>query len=1402
MIPNFFKNSLIIQDQLPKFIVDDPRYATFVAFIEAYYEFLAEEKNVEDRTKNLLNYKDIDYTLDEFEKYFFNEFLPFFPKESLTDKRELVKISHELYQRKSTESSIKFLFRALYDSYTEVVNTKDFVLIPSSGKWNNHKAVRVKTTDPRFLHIKNYKLLGETSKSIAKIENSQNYQNNIEIFITDILREFISGEYVRVVSDLLQDVYFEGDILRAKIIGEIASLEVNPNQKGLNYKPGYPVTIIGGINPDIEYAKPAIAEVNEVTTGNLIDIKVIKGSYGFRLHPDTVINISGGGGTGATAQVTGVDLTNPSPVVLLIVDQIAPYENIYLTDVINNQELLTDQNEYELQFGEASLDLSPVEFIPQYYGFPANPYATIDTRLIDAFTFANFDAYPITEVSLVTKGNNYNEIPNIIACSLFDAYGTTYDLKDYGVLAPIRIEFGGYNYSVGDEIIFTGGSGAGAYANVTSVSANGTIESVDFYIDEENIFTLGGIGYGNESLPGLTINSEDNKIIELLATDWSEIDSNVIYFDDTSNLKSGMFVSGRGIATQTTYNYFQSNTRILTVYSDRVELDTPLIEVVYPENPFIFNGTALLKLDTILGDGTLFGANYDSIGAIKNFNILYNGEDYVTSPEISLRIIDIAVTNVNQLLLPEQTEIIYQGNDVDHPSFIANVEKLELLIDPKINNSFYLRVYNYHGIIDCNSPLYIDRDAKNTKTISFTIRNTLNDQGFSSGLKIYGNGGAKANGQFINGTVQLKGKYINHDGFLSDSNYLQSEIYNPYSYFLIAQKAFTASKEMVFDLINPGGKQVVYIDAEKSNPQIIFESDTNLYNSLLLKTVTNDQERDVFVGGLREINVLEGSNGYRLYPNTIIQINTTETESGFGANAIVTGVDEANIAPVRIVPVDRILPYANVYLWAKSYEFTANPSANIDTCLIDAFTFVNFDSFPISEVTIIDSGLNYFDHPNITAISQFTANEELFDLREFGILSPININYGGANYQVGDVVNIIGGSGVGAFANVSSIDANGTITKIDYIFNNDFLFTLGGLCYYERLPDYITISGQSNTQIIYGTGNVESTIITIEDYSIFDNVQTGMYVSGDGITSNANNYFGTDTIVISKDVGTNTIIISAAVASNSNNTTFKFDGTAQLSIFSILGDNADLEGEVNKTIKEKRKLIGSLIDTNVLKIYELRKELTGISLSSVLSENDYIEIVTETGQFIKSKILSIDNSRDIIYLKDHTILDLSNVAYGYANAESNTVTITALTGNYDLLNNGLYSNTQNYLYDIVSIGDSITIGNNHLVEINNIDYDNRILTLEPYVINEGSNVYPLLISFKRKIETSNVYINYKLEYAELLSSGNVVVTIYTVDSTHITGDSTKITIGTISDVETDNKTLTTESDELIYTPIH
>ena len=75
MLNNNQKTSLLVPSQLPEFIRDNPDYNNFVLFLQAYYEWLEQNNNITDRTKNLLNYKDVDATTSEFTQYFYNDFL-------------------------------------------------------------------------------------------------------------------------------------------------------------------------------------------------------------------------------------------------------------------------------------------------------------------------------------------------------------------------------------------------------------------------------------------------------------------------------------------------------------------------------------------------------------------------------------------------------------------------------------------------------------------------------------------------------------------------------------------------------------------------------------------------------------------------------------------------------------------------------------------------------------------------------------------------------------------------------------------------------------------------------------------------------------------------------------------------------------------------------------------------------------------------------------------------------------------------------------------------------------------------------------------------------------------------------------------------------------------------------
>lgn len=847
-IPENFKTSLSVRaKQLPQFIRNEPSYQTFIAFLEAYYEWFAQDKNIEDRTKNLLNYADIDKTLDEFEEYFFNTFIKYFPKESLTNRRELVKFSKRFYETKSVPASFKFLFRSVYDADSYVYNTRESVLIASDGKWVQSKRIKLKTLDKRFLNVDGLKVIGETSKSIAKIERTQIVSNYIEVYLSDIVREFNSGEFVRIVDYELKDVYIEGTTLRAKVIGFVASLEINPKFRGVRYKKGDPVILDGGINPEIEFPKNAEAEVNNVTQGGLKKILVKDGSFGFRTDPNTTISITGGGleAFGAKAIVSAVANTGMMPVTNIPVDRILPYANTSLDSVS--------------------------------YGFPERIFANNETVLLDALTLVNFLSYPLKEITVTDPGYFYEFQPIIDADSWTSANpDTRVNLKSVGILGPMYIDYSGYNYSVGNTIMFIGGSGYGAHANVTSVDANGSVLSIQYNYDDTFIHPLGGWGYTNQTLPKLGINSSPDKIYYLEANTNISEGSNRFYYktiynylgpiypyrDVTAdaeaygfitnptanantaiidairnkifpNFKKGMFVSGDGIAYEKTYNYFDSNTKItdFSTADDWIDISTNFTQDLYINDVVKVDGSALLSVKTILGDGETMSSTSDTIGEILDFTINDAGEDYIGEPTVYLSIMDIAVIDVDELNVPQKGDVIYQGDGISYPTFMAYFDSLEI-IPNQLVETFRLRVYKYTGLInlDKTKPLKIDRiNAQFTFDTNFKER--YGNRLFNNGIIIYGNGKARANANFLNGTVYSKGKYLNSDGFLSSYNVLESMVYNDFTYILSVEKEFSKYKSVLYNLLHPSGKQAITRNIVNTYDLMDYaKSESNIYN--------------------------------------------------------------------------------------------------------------------------------------------------------------------------------------------------------------------------------------------------------------------------------------------------------------------------------------------------------------------------------------------------------------------------------------------------------------------------------------------------------------------------------------------------------------------------------------------
>lgn len=473
------KTSVLIPSQLPRYIREDPSYEKFVWFLQAYYEWMEQQSGAVYESKRLPDYYDVDKTLDEFVSYFMAEFMPLFPEGTLTDKRKLLKVVRELYTAKGTPASYEFMFRVLFNTDVQLYMTRDEVLRASDGKWIQTEYMNLSTTNTDWLDAKNYKVFGLTSKGIAIIDSVSIGTSMTQLFLSGVIRPFISGEIVRVVDDFNRSP-FETP-LEASIIGEVATIKVDPMYVGLAYNEGDPVVFYGGIDNRLSNFGEANAYISEITKSQITATKINNDGHGYRIDPQYTNFTVNDSGSGAQFRINYLDGNT---------------QDIYIpcTDVVGNTR--------------AALLLSSGS-----YQFAKMPTANVNTKLSDAFSNTTIQTQGIGAITMVNGGQNYTSAAVVTAEGLYATSDSSVyaKLSSLGILAPINIVSGGHSYNIGDTITITGTYGRGARANVANVDANGAITSVQYIRNGD--YPAGGLGYTMDHPPTISAANGANAVL-------------------------------------------------------------------------------------------------------------------------------------------------------------------------------------------------------------------------------------------------------------------------------------------------------------------------------------------------------------------------------------------------------------------------------------------------------------------------------------------------------------------------------------------------------------------------------------------------------------------------------------------------------------------------------------------------------------------------------------------------------------------------------------------------------------------------------------------------------------------------------------------------------------------------
>lgn len=313
--------SNFIESQFPAYYRENG--PVLIAFVTEYYKWLESEGQAVYHSRRLLDYKDIDNTVNQFLIYFKNKYLSDIQFDTVSDIRQLVKHTLDLYRSKGTERSIDLLFRVVFGVGAEVYYPSVDIFKPSDGKWKKPRYLEVALSEDNILFAEK-EIKGLTSGAIAFVEKV--VRKTVADRLIDVLYiSAIKGEFSTEEALVLADG--SNTNLRAKMIGSLSDIILDLNGVGTNYNIG---SIVELSSQKGRQGKGRVTGVTDIA--GVVNFKLENGGYGYDgnaevIVSEKVISLS-------NVQINANNITNNY--FKYFESLVQPYANIVYTDLSGN----------------------------------------------------------------------------------------------------------------------------------------------------------------------------------------------------------------------------------------------------------------------------------------------------------------------------------------------------------------------------------------------------------------------------------------------------------------------------------------------------------------------------------------------------------------------------------------------------------------------------------------------------------------------------------------------------------------------------------------------------------------------------------------------------------------------------------------------------------------------------------------------------------------------------------------------------------------------------------------------------------------------------------------------------------------------------------------------------------
>ena len=383
------KISNFIENQLPSFYREEG--PTFILFMKAYFEWMESNGNPIYHSRNLLNYGDIDNTIDDFLVHFEKKYLFGIPFETVVNKRFMIKHVLDAYRSKSSIQGHKLLFKLLYNLDSEIYIPGRDILKPSDGTWKEPKYLEV-TDNGNLNDLVGKEIEGSESGTLAVVESftRESFDSDIinTLFISNITpknQDFTIGEAIVPKGQASNT----SAITSAPILkGSLNGLQIING--GQNFKVGNILKIVKRDltnNNVISFGQNGLLRVANVGRGfGSINFDILSGGFGY-LSNSAIFVYNGTGDTTGNGASFGLDQ-------------------------LTNQQLITYNTDVICNYSNLQLDATT-------YGFPGDGTANLTANIGNALTFKTDTFGTISTLTNITTGNGYtNSTINFVRSNL------------------------------------------------------------------------------------------------------------------------------------------------------------------------------------------------------------------------------------------------------------------------------------------------------------------------------------------------------------------------------------------------------------------------------------------------------------------------------------------------------------------------------------------------------------------------------------------------------------------------------------------------------------------------------------------------------------------------------------------------------------------------------------------------------------------------------------------------------------------------------------------------------------------------------------------------------------------------------------------------------------------------